>query len=112
MDTATVVQIVLAVGPLLPLLVAVVQQPNWSPRVRSIASVVISILAGTVTYVADAGLDFSNPPAIVAVIVGTILASNVAYKTIWQPTGVAPAIEYATSPTAPSREIREENPDF
>lgn len=88
---------ILAIGPLLSLLISVVNQPQWSARTRTIMSVAVSALGGIVTYVAESGLDFSSPSAIIAAVVGMILATSVAYRNIWKPTGVARAIEYTTS---------------
>lgn len=88
---------ILAVGPLVPLLTSVVNQPHWSSRQRTIMSVIVSIIAGTVVYTTEYGLDFSNPAMIVTAVVGVILASAASYKNIWKPAGVAPAIEIATS---------------
>lgn len=93
---------VLAIGSLLPLLISAVNQPHWSSRTRTIMSVGVSILAGIVAYVSENGLDFSTPSNIVATLVGTILATSVAYRNIWKPTGVAQAIEYGTSRTHPT----------
>lgn len=90
---------ILVIGSLLPLLISIVNQPQWSSRTRTIMSVGVSILAGVVAYVSENGLDFSTPSNIVATIVGTVLATSVAYRNIWKPTGVAHAIEFGTSPT-------------
>lgn len=92
-----VVGIILAVGALLPLLISVVQQPRWSDRTRTILAVVIAALAGLVTYVTEHGLDFHDQTALVTTVVGVILASATAYKTLWKPVGLAPAIEKFTT---------------
>lgn len=99
MVTTEFVAIVLAVGGLLPILTAVVNQPHWSTRARTIMSVLVSVLAGLVAYVAEFGFVVDSPSSIVATVVGVVLAAATAYKTLWQPTGVAPAIEAATSKT-------------
>lgn len=91
------VAIILAVGGLLPLLTSVVQQPRWSARTRTIMSVVVSTIAGLVTYVSSEGLNFDSPSAIVATVVGIIITSAAAYKALWKPTGATQAIEGATS---------------
>lgn len=99
MITTELVAIILAVGGLLPLLISVAQQPQWSKKVRTVMSVAISILAGLVTYVAEFGLVFTSASSVVTIIVGVVLASAAAYKTIWKPAGVSPAIEAKTSPS-------------
>lgn len=99
MVTTEFVAIILAVGGLLPILTSVVNQPQWSTRTRTIMSVLVSVLAGLVAYVAEFGFVLDSPSGIVATVVGVILASATAYKTLWKPIGVAPAIEVATSKT-------------
>lgn len=96
---AEVVAIILAVGGLLPLLTSLVQQPRWSNRTRTVLAVIVSIIAGTVTYVTMNGLDIvsGQPSSIITVIVGVILAAATSYQTIWKPSGVAPKIENVTS---------------
>lgn len=99
---AQVVAIILAVGSVLPLLTAVVEQPHWSPRTRTIIGVALSIVAGLATYVAQFGLNLDSPAAIVATVAGVVLAAAAAYKGIWKSSGVAPRIEYATSKKRPT----------
>ena len=97
MITTDLVAIILAVGGLLPLLTSIVQQPNWTKEVRTWLAIGVSILAGLVTYVTQFGLNLADPAALITTVVGIILASSTAYKTIWKPSGVAPAIETTTS---------------
>lgn len=97
MVTTEFVAIILAVGGLLPLLTAVVNQPQWSAKVRTWMSVAVSVLAGLVTYVAEFGLVLESPSSVVIAVVGIVLASAAAYKALWKPSGVAPSIEAATS---------------
>lgn len=98
------VAIILSVGGLLPLLIAVVNQPHWSARVRTILSVAVSALAGLVTYVSENGLAFESASSAIAVVVGVILTTATAYQTIWKPSGVARKIENSTSPNSPNLE--------
>lgn len=93
-ETASVI---LALGGLLPLLTAALEQPGWSARTRTWVSVAVSVLAGLVAYVTQNGLDFSSPSLIVTFLVGVTLASATSYKTLWKPSGVADKIENATS---------------
>lgn len=99
MDSTQLASIIITVGALLPLLTSVVERQTWSTRTRTVVGLVISVLAGLVTYVTQFGLDFSNIGTLIASIVGVVLASGAAYKTVWQPSGVAPALEGRTSPT-------------
>lgn len=99
MTLEQIVALILGIGTLLPLLTAVVQQKHWSSRTRSIIGVVMSVLAGLVAWVSTHGLNVSDLPGLIATVVGIALASIAAYNGIWKPTGVANAIEVATSPT-------------
>lgn len=98
MDTTEIVAIVASVGLLTPLLTAVVEQPQWSTRTRTALSVAVSIVVGIVTYIGTHGLVLDSPAAVVAVVIGVILASAAAYQTLWQPSGIARAVEHRTSP--------------
>ena len=60
-------------------------------------SVAVSTLAGLVAYVTQFGLELTSVSTIVTFVVGVILASATAYRNLWKPTGVAPAIEASTS---------------
>lgn len=86
----------LILGVLTPLVVALVQQPGWSRPLRAIVSVVASVVVGVITVAANG--DLTEPRPVLAVIALVLVASNTAYTTLWKPTGVAPAIEGATSP--------------
>lgn len=98
MDTAQLASIIITVGSLIPLLTSLVEQAKWSRRTRTLVGVGISALAGLVTYVTQFGLNFSNPAALVSTVVGVILTAGAAYKTVWQPAGIAPALEAKSSP--------------
>lgn len=99
-----IVATILAVGGLLPLLIAVVNQPHWSARTRTILAVIVSGLSGLVTYVTENGLVFESTSSVVTVVVGIILTSVTAYQTIWKPSGVARKIENITSSHSPNLE--------
>lgn len=98
MITTEIVAIILAVGALLPLLTSVVQQPQWSARTRTVMAVGVSVLAGLVTYVTQFGFEITSASTLITFVVGVALASATAYKNIWKPAGVSPAIEESTSP--------------
>lgn len=115
MFEAELVATILSVGALLPLLIAVVNQPHWSARTRTILSVLVSGIGGLVTYVSQEGLNFDSASAVIAVVVGVILASASTYQTIWKPVGIARKIENSTSPHSPILEdnipVNESTPD-
>ncbi|MFB6505603.1 hypothetical protein ACFC07_22070 [Streptomyces sp. NPDC056099] len=92
-----------AVGALLPLVTAVVQQPRWSAHVKKAVAVASALIAGVVTVVSVGGLDqFTHGVPTLATFVGLLAASQSAYDLIWKPTGVAPVIESATSRKTPT----------
>lgn len=86
----------LVVGFALPLLIAVLQQPRFSRQTRAFITVVVSVLGGL-------GTAYFNNDFQAADITGSILIVAVTaitfYKGFFQPTGVAGAIENATSKT-------------
>jgi hypothetical protein len=90
----------LIVGVLLPPFVAVVQRPNWAPRWRTLVMLAVAVLDGLGTaYFADQWHG-ATPAALVALAVASISA---AYHGLWQPSGIAPRIEHATSPASTYR---------
>lgn len=109
--TAELIGIIAAVGMLLPGLTALVQRSRWSTRTRTFAAVAVSILAGIVGYTATDGLSFESPSKIVYWIVGVILIAGSTYKTIWQPTGAADALQAATNRTSTPRRADATAPD-
>lgn len=83
-------------GFLLPNLVAVIQQPKFSSTNRAIITALVSVIGGFGTAYFTDQFKWDD-------IIGSVLITGVAaitfYKGFWQPTGVAPAIENATSKT-------------
>jgi hypothetical protein len=100
------VALILAIGTLLPLVTAIVQQKHWSSRTRTIIGVGMSILAGLVAWVSTHGLEVSDLPGILATVLGVTIAALAAYEGVWKPSGLANVIEVATSPApVPARAI-------
>lgn len=87
-------QISALVGVLLPLLVAIIQQENWSAHVRTLIGVICIIVATTVTAWAEGKLNLHDWATSLITI---FTLTQVSYHTLWKTTGVAPAIEHATS---------------
>lgn len=91
----------LVVGFLVPNLVAVIQQPRFTPPVRATITAVVSVIGG-------AGTAYFNGLFNPGDIVGSILICGVTaitfYKGFWKPTGIATTIENATSKTPPTVE--------
>lgn len=84
----------LLVGALLPALIAVIQQPQWSCRLRAVVTVVACLVAGGGT----AGLDGQLTGRSVVTSVLTVLVTALAtYHGFWKPSGIAAAVEGLTS---------------
>ena len=81
----------------LPLIIAFIQQPTWSPRLRSLVMFATSAVVVIGQLLFSGELDNWSDPA---VSVLTVVVMTIAfYKGVWKPTGVAPSIEAATSVT-------------
>lgn len=87
------------IGALLPLLIGVVERPNWPNGVRSGVALGICLAAAVVSSLFVGGVDFRDPSFDLVAWAGTIWASAmVSYARFWKPTGTVPAIERSTSP--------------
>ena len=84
------------VGVFLPALVAVVNRSHWPSWAKGVVVVASSIAAGAVTAWLSGQLTGLRWTESALIIAG---AAVVAYRHFWQPTGIAPAIEQATTPT-------------
>lgn len=82
------------VGFFLPAVIAVIQQPTWSQGVRAAVTFVVALVAGAGTAYFNG--DLSGADWVSASLI--ILVSSIAiYKGLYQPTGIGPKIETATS---------------
>lgn len=88
-------------GFLAPLLVAVVNQPRWSSRVRRIIAIVVSLILAVLALAITGGLSAVNGDfrSIAVAVLAVIGVAQVAYAILWKPTGITNAVESATSPT-------------
>ncbi|QDK01909.1 membrane protein [Arthrobacter phage Vibaki] len=102
MDTATINALaalgpvalwLMAVGFFSPPVIAVIQQSRWSARRQSIVAFLFYLVVAAVTAWLN-GI-FTAVGLVTAVLLVFVIAST-AYKNLWKPTGVAPAIEAAT----------------
>lgn len=89
------------IGFLLPHAIALVNQLHWGPRLKAAVAFAVCTLAAAVTsYVAG-----ELTPADLALSAMTVFgAAQVSYQQLWQPTGIAPAIEQATTFTEPGHD--------
>lgn len=77
----------------------VIQQPHWSEGTRAVVTFVYSIVVGLGTaYFTGAFSHLTDVSAGVTSVLLTMVAAVASYKGFAKPTGVAPAIEAATSP--------------
>lgn len=89
-----------ALGYVLPLAIAVVNRPTWSAPVKGLLAVLVAAADGIGSaYFAG---QFTGKTTVACVLVAAA-AIGVAYRTLWQPSGIAGVIERATShhPSAP-----------
>lgn len=84
----------LIVGFGLPMVVAILQQPQWSNRVRVAVSVVASIVAGAGTAFFTG--EFTGRGILSCALV-VCVASIATYQNLWKPTKIAPMIEAKTT---------------
>ena len=85
------------IGPFLPPLIAVVNQPKWPTWGKSLAMLTVCAITGTMTTALNGdllGLDL--PAAVLACAAGAVSS----YHVWWKPkSGITDAVEHATSPT-------------
>jgi biotin transporter BioY len=78
----------------------IVQQPTWSPKTRALVTFVYAVVVGLVTaYLTGAFADVHDVRAAVSAVLTVLISSIAFYHGFAKPTGVAPVIERATSPT-------------
>lgn len=86
----------LIVGFFLPPIQAVIQQPTWSKQLRSAVNfVVCGVAAVGVSYFQG---DFTGRRWVESGLV-ILVATIATYTGTWKPSGIAPSIENATSPS-------------
>jgi hypothetical protein len=83
------------VGVLLPMVIAFVNQAHWSPTAKGIVSLILAIVAAGGTAWFNGA--FTGRGVLSSILVVATLAYNT-YRTFWQPSGIAPAFERATTP--------------
>lgn len=84
----------LLVGFFLPPVLSIVQQSNWSDRLRAVVAFAACLLAGAgVAYFQG---DLTGKRFITGALV-VMVTGLATYRNFWKPTGVAPAIETKTN---------------
>lgn len=89
----------LAVGFFSPLVIAVIQQSRWSPRRQAIVAFLFYLVVAAVTAWLQ-GI-FTAFGIVTAFLVIFVTAAT-AYRNLWKPTGIAPAIQAATPISTPA----------
>ena len=83
-------------GYLLPLAIAIVNQPRWSGAVKGLFMLLVATADGLGAAYFNGEFSGKN---IVTCLLTAAVAIGVAYHTVWKPSGIAPGIEHATSTT-------------
>ncbi len=87
----------IVVGSLLPNLIAIIVQPRWRSEARGLATFAICVVAGLLIALLQGQIGSGQDVA--TSVVAVLITSQVLYQTLWRPSGIAPAIEKATSTT-------------
>lgn len=89
----------LIVGFFLPVGIALVQQQNWKTAFRAIVGFLLCLVAAVGTVLIQVGSwDWHRWIQSALLIIVTAIST---YEGFWKKTGIAPAIEHATSPQVP-----------
>jgi peptidoglycan/LPS O-acetylase OafA/YrhL len=81
-------------GVAMPFLIALVNQSSWGPKLRGIVAFGLCLGAAALLCALHGTLTFDNWRATAILVTGAAL---VMYHALWKPSGLAPAIESATS---------------
>jgi hypothetical protein len=88
------------IGFALPLVIALINQWKWSPKVKGIVALLACVLAAVIAVALRGDLNWSDWRNTAVVVTGVALVS---YHTLWKPSTVAPGLERATSVPNPQR---------
>lgn len=98
MDNAQMFAVIIAF--FIPPVLALVQQPTWPDWLRSALMFVVAVAVGTGTLYFAGTLAFDTGLATNILLV--LVTAIGVYHGFYKPTGIAPAIEHATSGTLPT----------
>ncbi len=94
----------LIVGFLSPVVISIIQQPSWQRPLRAVVTFLWAVIVGAATaYFSD---EFGGR-SIVSSVLFVLVTAIATYNGLWKRTGIAPAIEGATS--FPHREVSTES---
>lgn len=94
MEDAMSGQWAVIVGFFLPLLLSVILQAKWSTALKSVVSFAVVMAATAITAWVEGKVDSAN---LLSTFFYVLTATIASFKALWQPTGVAQALEKATS---------------
>jgi peptidoglycan/LPS O-acetylase OafA/YrhL len=93
------------IGAVLPFAISFVQQPRWPSGLRATVTVVSCVIVGAgTTYFSEGGIDLDGD--LVSAILRVLIAAWGSYLAFWKPTGIAPALEVATSKPLENRRAK------
>lgn len=82
------------VGVVMPVLISIVNQPQWKPWVRQSVAVVSSVVAAAITCEMAGQLSAADlASSVITVLTATIST----YHLFWKPTKIAPTVEVKTT---------------
>jgi hypothetical protein len=88
----------LVLGLFSPWAVAAVTQSHWSKTEKTAASVIVSVIVAVGSLLVDGKL--GNVGDVFQTLLIVLTTAEATYQKLWKPTGVAGAIESATSPAS------------
>lgn len=91
-----------ALAVVLPLAIAVVNQPRWSSAVKGLLMLLVAAGDGLGTAYFN---DSFHGRTVVSCVLLAVIVIGTTYRTLWKPSGIAPAIERVTSPGAPRHAV-------
>ena len=84
----------LVLGLLVPFAQSIVQRPEWSQKVRVALALGLALAVGLATVLSEGNFDLGNWFGTAGLV---LAASQTAYALVYKPTGVAKALEQATT---------------
>ncbi len=84
------------VGAVVPLVVAILTKENASSRVKSIVNAVLAAVVGGLTTVIHLGGSVSWETTVLDIGLAYAM-SGTSYRSMWKPTGIAPALARRTA---------------
>lgn len=94
--TATDLLTFLLTGVFAPLLIAVINRPDWTSGRKQLVALIASVILAVVALVATGGFGAATDTATKITMVAGL--ASLAYSALWKPAGVTATIEAATTP--------------